>query len=232
MILAFHGSPGLPEDFSSLKQELERLEGASSLYAVIRKGYPGSRNQVFQRKAGTQYLGYSFGCADAVEAASNDPQAKSVILLAPYLFPTKETGLALKTILALPMVSDLLLFMLGSRAMRGFAVKTAFPAQPSEGYLRSTQSYAKPSILRRAMTETSGRAPRIRQALESLSKRHVPVFLIWGKEDQVSTESQQIDPLRALFPQMKEITLNAAGHALPWTHVHGIERELVKGENR
>jgi pimeloyl-ACP methyl ester carboxylesterase len=217
MIIAFHGCPWLPTDFDAISKALGMLPGAPSLHAVIRKGYPGATRSLASSADGTHYLGYSFGSADCVEAAAQDPAAKSVILIAPYLFPTKEAGVALKGLLSLPILSSALLSILGPKAMAKFAIKTAYPDAPSKEYRATSQAYAKPAILRTAMTETSGRAPGIRSALAQLEKRKLPILVIWAKQDQVSPEADQIQPLRKIIPQLQELALDSAGHALLWT---------------
>jgi pimeloyl-ACP methyl ester carboxylesterase len=228
MILAFHGCPGLPEDFDLLAHELKRSSPQLSLKAIVRKGYPGSQSQASSLPTSSLYLGYSFGCADAVEAASLDPQTQGIILIAPYLYPTKEAGAGLKALLAIPGLSDLLLSILGKKAMRGFVEKTAHPVPTPDSYVKTGMRYAKPAILKRAMTETSGRGPGIATALETLQKRDIPVLLIWGKQDQVCPESSQFEPLRKLFPKLRERALDQAGHALLWTHPEILSKEIIQ----
>ncbi|MFL5814815.1 MAG: alpha/beta hydrolase [Bdellovibrionia bacterium] len=228
MILAFHGCPGLPEDFDLLAQELKRSSSQVLLKAIARKGYPGSQSLASSLPPSSLYLGYSFGCADAVEAASLDPQTKGIILIAPYLYPTKEAGAGMKVLLAIPGLSDLLLSLLGKKATKEFVVKTAHPNQAPDTYVKTGERYAKPAILKRAMTETSGRGPGITAALETLKKRNVPVLLVWGKQDQVCPESSQFEPLRELFPHVRERSLDQAGHALLWTHPEILSKEIIQ----
>lgn len=238
MILAFHGCPGLPTDFDLLVEALKQFAQAPELRALARDGYPGAEKIVASLPSGAHYLGYSFGTADCVEAAAKDPKAKSVILIAPYLFPTKELGAGMRVLLSIPALSDLLLLALGPKAMREMAEKTSHPEKPSPAYLATTQSYAKPAILRRAMTESQGRAAGIKQALSDLSQRSIPVLLIWGKEDQVSPEAAQIAPLRQIFPIVRELALDSTGHALLWLKPKELAqsislfvREITEGEN-
>jgi pimeloyl-ACP methyl ester carboxylesterase len=230
MISAFHGCPGLPEDFDLLAKELKHSSSSVSLRPIVRKGYPGAQGNL-TTPSSSLYLGYSFGCADAVEAASLDPQTQGIILIAPYLYPTQEAGAGLKALLAIPGVSDLLLSLLGKKAMKAFVAKTAHPIQAPESYVKTGEHYAKPAILKRAMTETSGRGPGIIAALETLKKRNIPVLLIWGKQDQVCPESSQFEPLRSLFPNIRERKLDQAGHALLWTHPELLSKEIIQFTN-
>jgi len=227
MILAFHGCPGLPDDFSALSEALSREAGAQNLQAIIRAGYPGADSQKLCASDGTYYLGYSFGCADCVESASKDSSAKGVILIAPHLYELKQTSAGMRALLGLPLVSDLLLSLFGPKAMKGFATRTSFPAEPSESYFRSCQRYARPGILRRAMTEAQGRAAGIQNALQILKSRNTPILLISGSKDQVSPETSQILPLRGLFPNLQALTLENAGHALLWTHPQALAQAIT-----
>jgi pimeloyl-ACP methyl ester carboxylesterase len=225
MILAFHGSPGLPEDYEPLRQALSRAGSKQELRAIIRKGYPGAKRT---QESASYYLGYSFGCADCVEAAAKDPNTQGVILIAPYLYPTKKPGAVMKLLLAIPPLSNLLLGKLGPKAMKSFIEKSAYPAQAPETYIEIGKQYAKPEILRTAMTETENRGAGIEAALSALAKRNIPVQLIWGKQDQTSSEAEQIAPLRQIFSKLQEAHLDQAGHALIWTHPENLANAISR----
>jgi pimeloyl-ACP methyl ester carboxylesterase len=228
MIYAFHGCPGLPEDYAQLTNALLLNPGVPELKPVTRAGYPGASTLELSFKSGSSYLGYSFGCADCVEAAAQDPNAKAVILIAPHLFAEKNLSKGMKTLLGLPVVSDLLLSAVGPSAMKKATIKCVYPEPASSDHFQKGLRYAKPAILRRAMTEQLGRGPAIKTALETLARRKIPVLMICGNQDQVSSEDTQINPLRKLLPQMKEVILESAGHALIWTQAEKLAEEITR----
>jgi pimeloyl-ACP methyl ester carboxylesterase len=163
-----------------------------------------------------------------VETAAKDPNARGVILVAPYLYPTKKPGLVIEFLLAIPRLSDILLSKMGPKAMKRFIEKSAYPVDAPAGYREGGKRYATPAILRKAMTESKGRGPGIQKALRELSERGVPVLVIWGRQDQTGSEAEQISPLRKLFPKLHEVALESAGHALIWTHPEALAQEIIR----
>ena len=71
--------------------------------------------------------------------------------------------------------------------------------------------------------------------IESLiNKKPFPIRLIWGKEDQTSLRSEQIEPLRVLLNRkefsnfFQENSIENAGHALHWTHAKEVSQIMME----
>jgi pimeloyl-ACP methyl ester carboxylesterase len=111
--------------------------------------------------------------------------------------------------------------------MKELIEKTSHPLPAPKSYVETGERYAQPAILKAALTETSGRGPSILSALDALKQRKLPILLLWGKQDQVSAEDLQIEPLRKLFPDIRERALDPAGHALLWTHPERLAQEIA-----
>jgi pimeloyl-ACP methyl ester carboxylesterase len=222
-IRAFHGSPGVPEDFNPLKSALAELSADFTWTLPVRLGYPGSASLA----APTDFaLGYSWGCFDCLEYATTHP-VRAVILIAPYLYPTSTVSPLKRLILSTPIFSDLVLQNVAPKAIQEFLVKSSAPQPVPADYLKVSEAYTQPKVLRAALLEKNGKLPRLQSALEQLNRKKTPILLILGDRDESSEEAVQVAPLREKIRFSSEKRLADGGHALLWTHPRELAKELV-----
>ena len=219
----FHGSPGFPEDFDLLRSELNKLDGPK-LFATARKGYP--KNKLKARSvlsASSRFgLAYSWGSYDCLMDAAQG-RFDGVILVSPYLFPKSLPSSLKKNLLKTPLLGNIILGRVGAGIISGLLHETSAPAPIPVPYKNLGSKLADPQILKVAALEK--RAAPI-EVFQSLSKRAFPIALIYGKQDRVSTEAEQILPLRSALKPQFEKQINEAGHALLWTHPKELARAV------
>lgn len=66
------------------------------------------------------------------------------------------------------------------------------------------------------------------EVLEKLTARNLKLYLIWGRKDLTSLESEQITPLRKYLKPPEERIIEQGGHALIWTHAKEISQWIVE----
>ncbi|MCA9523998.1 MAG: alpha/beta hydrolase [Myxococcales bacterium] len=225
LLVCFHGSPGLPDEFEGLAESLPGVE----VRAVVRYGYPSFRQYPRQGDLDERCIvvGYSFGCVAALKAAAYRPKnVEAAILIAPYLFVERPLGALKRALLATPGISTLLLRSAGPKAIAEMLTKSSHPQPVPADYQRVSDRLSRPEVLHRSMVEKDHHDTPTDANLRQLRINEVPIVAIWGAEDQTSSEAAQIEPIRPYLTE--EHRLEAAGHALVWTHVPAIAA-IVKG---
>lgn len=229
-LVCFHGSPGSPEEFLPLERELGRVSSRLKLERIRRPGYGAASAPELRGKV---VLGYSWGAAEALLSVldSHAPIA-GFVFVAPYLFPQKKLGAGMRALLRTPGLSSFLLSKIADKTIDQFLEKSSAPCPTPEGYRKLAETLKTPSVLRTAALEKEAKQERIMRALRVLAAKgggsNCPVALIWGAQDQVSNESTQIEPLRKIFPWIREIRIENAGHALQWTHAPELASAIVE----
>jgi olefin beta-lactone synthetase len=213
-IVFHHGSPGAPHDFKQLIAELSQFE-TQTLERVDR-----------QTANGQIHIGYSFGCLEALIQASNQSQVETIILIAPYIFIDKEMNPVMKTILSLPVISDLLLAKMAPKSIQKMIEYSSYPLKPTDQYLQDAKTYLRPKRLKHSLFEKVGTLTKLINAIEILKKSKTKIVLIRGAQDKTSPLNQQISPLKERLP-LKEYCLENAGHALLWSHPKRLA-EIIK----
>ena len=204
-ILCFHGSPGTTDDFAELARELS----GRTLVPLGRGARAPSGPAI--------YCGYSWGCVPCIREAAADEQARGVILIAPYLFPS-GSGLLKKIVLGTPLLGNALLKKKGPQIVEELLVDSARPAEVPASYRALAPRLSRPEVLRQAVQEKEKPGVDVLAALRTLAGRQVPLALLRGVQDQTSAEAQQVAPVREAAPGLFERKLGQGGHALLWTH--------------
>jgi len=214
-ILCYHGSPGTPDDFAELAKELPDQR----LVCLQRAGYPddGGGARQGEQTGPAIYCGYSWGTVPCLKDAAASEETRGVILIAPYLFPSGQ-GLLKKAVLGAPLLGKALLKKKGPQIVEELLVKSAHPAEVPKSYRALAPRLSRPEVLRQAVQEKEKPGVDVLQALRTLAEQKVPLALLWGAQDQSSAEAQQVAPAREAAPEIFERRLEAAGHALLWTH--------------
>ncbi len=211
-----HGSPGSPRDFFHLKLVMPDYE----FY---------SRDRVYDKlnkleDDGIVELGYSFGSYYALlSAAENLNKTKHIFLISPYLIPEKATSFAVKAILNIGPLRNLILNKKAPSAIEELLEKSSYPSAIPEIYKKDAVEYLDPKRLGHAICEKNIDSHTIHQLFRELEKRKIPITIIYGKKDKTSREETQVD----VFLKYKNINIEfieTGGHALLWTHTNEIKK--------
>lgn len=211
-IICYHGSPGLPDEFMLLEKHLP----GQRIVKIIRAGYGTNDKKPIQED--TILLGYSWGAVDALRDATKYAGIKGLILVSPYFFPNRKLSPVKKTLLLVPVVSDLILAISGNKIISKMLVETSAPDPVPSAYKEMAKQLVAPKLLRKAALEKDISKEKLQAAIEALGNSNLPVAVIWGSEDRIGKEAEQIDPLRKYISFSFEKRLEAAGHAIVWTH--------------
>lgn len=219
-LLCYHGSPGTPADFALLEREL----APRRLLCPVRRGYPvddadGPEPLLQGAFTGEAiFCGYSFGGLPCLrDAAAREAGVAAAILISPYLFPRK-TGLMKRALVGAPGLGKALLRKKGPQIVEELLQKSSHPREVPAAYRELAPRLARPERLARSVQEREEPGLDVREALRRIAAKKIPLALLWGAEDQTSSEAEQVAPVRALVPGLFERRLDTAGHALPWTH--------------
>lgn len=222
VLMCFHGSPGAPDDFDSLTNKLENVK----IIAVprYRENKASNDDLSFGINKGVFVLGYSWGGVPAIDyAIKNHSLTKGIILVSPYLFPSKSK--VIKRIVDIPILGKYLLRLMGNKFIDNLLKKSSYPDHPPLAYTRLSSAYAP--ILKASIDEkTQGKD--VVEMLKKLKKLSIPLFLIWGEKDLTSQESTQILPIRMNAHPFLEEKIKNAGHALIFTKPNEVAKLILK----
>jgi acyl-CoA synthetase (AMP-forming)/AMP-acid ligase II/pimeloyl-ACP methyl ester carboxylesterase len=207
-----HGSPGTVDDFNDILNDL-------SLNTNIINRYHGENSP-----SADISIGYSFGSFYAIADAYHG-RAEAIILISPYLYPQGQMPKVKKTVLSLPILSDILLKKAAPVAIEKMLSETSYPKAVSERYKRDGEKYKNPKCLRPALFEKDIALEQLPSMLAKIKKTGIPVFVIRGDKDQTALRGEQYERL-ARELQIKEIIIKEAGHAIPWTHTEKLKEAL------
>ncbi|MBK22585.1 MAG: hypothetical protein CME70_01155 [Halobacteriovorax sp.] len=214
-----HGSPGTPEDFKFISEGLSQY----NWHPVDR--YSGDKGP---SEGAHIQIGYSWGSVSAINAAVKNPEhTKAVILISPYMFVDKKMSPAIKTILSLPILGNILLSKMAPKSIGKMIKDSSSPKEIPENYKPCEKLFSNPKILKPALFEKDIPTTNIIENLKSLKKLAIPVLLLRGDSDKTSGENKQFSEL-AKHLDVAEVIFTEGGHALPWTHTQGVIDEIKK----
>lgn len=200
-----HGSPGHPEDFNQLK---EALAGKAQTLTK-REDHPSVSDSV--------EVGYSFGALSALRRANRNPEkTKALILLAPYLIPTKDSTIK-KLLLGTPLINKFIINKVKEKSIEQMLEKSSSPLAAPEKYKEDAKRYLNSEVLLDSVREKQIDAQEILKEIENLKSHNIKVYLIYGDSDQTMIDTNQLEQIKSLLPIEKEIVLKNQGHALLWT---------------
>lgn len=231
-VICFHGSPGLPEEFD----KLNKLLPAYSFIKFVRNGYPKneyifkadnfSENSVLNKEA--IVMGYSWGNVPALQfTAKNLAFIKGLIIVSPYIFPSRSANRPFRKLLKLPLIGTLLFGIFGRKITEKIMINTSYPDPVPPEYVRLTSKLSRSKVLETSIKEKMENT-KIKEVLKKISESQIPVALIWGDSDLTSKESEQIMPIKSIIEPLLEARLENAGHALIFTRVEELSEYLKK----
>ena len=219
-IKAFHGSPGGPKDFLFLQKGCEKIT------KLVQWNIPDRYQSLESQEQDIHMvLGYSWGSVLALEEALRLAKAgkrpDGIFLVAPYLVKQKALSSGMKTLLAIPLISDLLLTLMLKKVIMGMLKDTSAPAAIPDYYKYSAQFWARAKCLKMALLEKEHYpADKVASLLKELQSFNIPLQVLYGQQDQTSDATQLKfleDNYKSSVLKMKK--LEQAGHALLWTHI-------------
>ena len=229
-ILAFHGSPGSAGDF----QELANALSPHAVQRVVRSGYPRagyleSDETPYEENLpnASIYLGYSWGATSCLRAvAKTRHDVEKIFLVAPFI-KASPAGFVKKMVLGSEWLARRVLASKVDGIVAEFMEKTSAPASVPDSYRVSAKALRNVEVLRRSVLEKEESAQPMAQVLGQVHARQIPVVLIWGGQDAVGTEADQIEPLRQSLNIEAEHKIEDGGHALLWTHTEALASHIT-----
>ena len=208
-----HGSPGSARDFLHLKLTLPDIHFVSPDRVLKIHSNELSECEI--------QLGYSFGCVQALIEANKNSQTKKVILISPYVFPSKMPGIIMKTLLNVDIFKFNVLPMLATKKIEQMLVDSSHPKATPSHYIEDGKAYLEPNRLAHSLTEKDIDPALMEKTLKELADKKIPILIIYGEDDLTSKKSEQIAPLER-YKNVTVKTLKQAGHALIWTHTNDL----------
>ncbi len=212
-IIFHHGSPGAPQDFSHIKKHFSDFD--LHFYDRVKKERKGDLEAEI-------HIGYSFGCVKALKYAAKSDRTKLVILVAPYLFPTKKPGALMKGLLMFDLFRNTALPALAKKSIEKMLKESSHPHPIPEIYAEDAKEYFNTERLAHSILEKDIADKKVIKRLEQLKAKNIPVVVIIGEGDQTSykgvNKERQFDPL-LVYKNIQIKTIPEAGHALLWTHI-------------
>lgn len=200
--IAFCGCPGVASDLETLQNAVD----ASSLSCAVHGCESLAEGDAFLGTTPLLVIGYSRGCMKALQFAAMHP-VRGVLLLSPHWGTPVSPWF--RALVRMPLVSSLLLSLLGRRAVRQMIWKTCGSLVVPPAYAALEKVYAQPRVLRRCFLEPSF----TREALEKVrSGVSAPVRVLVGEEDAPAQEAS------SMLSKVISSRVPRAAHALPWTH--------------
>jgi acyl-CoA synthetase (AMP-forming)/AMP-acid ligase II len=211
-IITFHGSPGGPEDFSLIEEELKLTLHHTNRYedGSFRVGEEG---QVL--------IGYSWGCRELLKYyKENKNNVDKIILISPFIFNANVSSLK-NTLISLPVIGAKLLKTIGPAAIDKFIHESSMPQSAPKNYIAQKEYLSSVKVLKNSTLEKD------KIEVSDISSIEVPTLVLFGKEDKTSPKEEQIDPLNQIFKNITIEIFEDAGHALTMTHPKKAS-ELIK----
>ncbi len=205
--VVYHGSPGTSEDFNFLKEKLKET-------TLLKRG---------EQKNADIYIGYSFGSYFALRDFINNPDAKKLILIAPYLYADK-LGFLKKILIKNAITSKILIEKMSETIIEELLIKSSSPQVVSDEYRAIAEKYKSVAVLREAALEKEVSQESIVDLCKKASEREV--HIIWGDSDQSLTQEHVEKIKNNLIAD--EVIFKDAGHAIPWTHQDQLIEEILK----
>jgi pimeloyl-ACP methyl ester carboxylesterase len=222
-LICYHGSPGLPRDFSLVEKML-----AGEFQNVIsraRKGYPEYTNTEF--KMDGIRLGYSWGSIESMRDALTQ-NTRGLLLVAPYLFQNGKTGLLKKAVLSTPIVGNYLISKSAQKIIEQFLNKSCDPHPVPKELKQTAQELENPRVLKTAALEKDITSDEVTKLLKQIKSKTIKVGIIYGDQDKTSSIQEQIDPIKNILNPDFEHIIKGAGHAIPWTHSNELAKAILK----
>jgi pimeloyl-ACP methyl ester carboxylesterase len=178
-------------------------------------------------------VAHSWATLAALSLALDEPDLVSgLVLISGYYYPSVRTDVAAQSIVALPLIGDLLrhtFLPLFARATAPHAFKRMFsPLNPSKEFLRqySVPMATRPSQLRSVAHDTATMPKAAGRVSARYAELLIPIELIAGSEDRIVSTTDQSERLQSELPNSSLEVVKGAGHMVHHAHPRLVERRV------
>lgn len=213
-IIALHGNPGHPEDWSEVKRLLPPGNELLALDAYD----PGLVKKLQSLTGPFILLGSSAGSYTIMRHLPLiADKVSGIVFVTPYFSSEKPLSGLAKTLLGIPVLGGKLIESSKRKSVVGFLEHMIEPQ-------KITDHPYYPKFLER-LQRTDLWAKTVRRKIDaenyplriSPAAYSIPVIALWGKEDKTSVPVRQSSYLRA-FSRVENREIVRGGHALLWSH--------------
>jgi pimeloyl-ACP methyl ester carboxylesterase len=241
-IVLIHGNGAMAEDFVA-SGLLDRLAARHRVIAFDRPGFghtPRPRGRVWTAMAQAELLlealgalgierpvlvGHSWGVLVALAMAlRSGGEAAALVLLGGYVLPSARLDVLPPSLLALPLLGDVLnhtVVPLFSRLTAPALFRCIFAPRPvTQGFRTGfpTALALRPGTLRATEGDTTLMIPSAAALAPHYGALTMPVTIMAGTGDRIVETAKQSAALHQLLPQSRFLPLEDAGHMIHHTH--------------
>jgi pimeloyl-ACP methyl ester carboxylesterase len=251
VVIVLHGNGAMLEEMDS-SGVLEHLAKSHRVIALDRPGFglssrpeghwtPERESKLlfaFMRKLGLDrpvIVAHSWATLVAVNLALDEPDAISgLVLIGGYFYPTTRTDVAIQSFVATPIVGDVFrhtLMSFISRAVAPMAFDKMFaPRTPPQAFLEaySVAMATRPSQLGSVAFDTVEMPIAAGRLASRYTELLIPIALIAGAGDQISTLAHQSRRLNGELPNSTIDEVPDAGHMLHHAYPDLVERRVAQ----
>ncbi|AFY02756.1 alpha/beta fold hydrolase [Bdellovibrio bacteriovorus] len=222
-IIALHGNPGHPEDWSLLQKSLD--PNAYRLLAVEADSEEWIR-LLTQDKSKKILLGHSWGGYRILKSLPKyQDYVEQVVLVTPYIKPERPLSAVAKGLLQLPVLGDKLIQSSHTKSKDGFFADLIHPLKADAlPYLAKVQERLQDWKLWQKTVSNKMKMEAHPWSAGDVCK--VPVTVIYGRQDKISQDQAQ-NEIVSKYPSHKIVHVDNAGHGLLWSHVQDILKILT-----
>ncbi|WP_413560580.1 alpha/beta fold hydrolase [Bdellovibrio sp. HCB209] len=218
-IIALHGNPGAPQDWSLLKNHAADIKAVDAYSDQWMSDVLQSPNKVI-------LLGHSWGAYRILKAlpalAAN---VEKVVLIAPYVNIERPLSGIAQLLLNTPFIGDMLIQSNHKKSKDSFLDDLIYPFkveglayyQEIEGRLQDWQAWQKTAMVKMQMQSNPLNASDVCQ---------VPIEVFYGSDDKISNADFQ-NQILSKYPKINIHHLQNTGHGLLWSHPELISKELL-----
>ncbi len=218
-ILALHGNPGAPQDWTLLKNH------AATIKAVDAYSDDWIR-EVQQSTEKVILLGHSWGAYRILKALpAIASRVEKVVLLAPYVNIERPLSGVARALLKTPFIGEKLIQGNHKKSKDGFLNDLIYPFKVEglpyykeiESRLQHWQMWQKTAFVKMQMQASP---------LTKADISQIPITVIYGSDDKISSSDSQNEILKQ-YPNITIKHLENAGHGMLWSHPEMISKELL-----
>lgn len=228
-VFCYHGSPGTGRDFDLVAGNVP----GHTLIAVQRKGYPvsGTADIPFEGKpfSGDDkrvLFGYSWGCLAALrDCAANVEKVKSIVLVSPYLGGKEVSGFK-KFLMTWKFPGHTIVGLMANSIVEKLLTKSSDPKSVPPEYRVIGEELKNVEVLARSVMEKADSGLSAEEACRIIKDKDIPVLLIVGKGDKNEDSQKYGKDIENWLSPQKTLYVEDGGHALLWTHVKLLGKEI------
>lgn len=248
VIVLIHGNGALAEDFAA-SGLIDRLAARHRVIAFDRPGFgftPRPRGRVWTATAQADLLleamrvlgirrpvlvGHSWGVLVALAMALRG-EAGALVLLGGYVLPSPRLDVLPPSLLALPLLGDLLSYTVApllSRPLLPALLRRIFaPRAITQGFRLGfpTSLILRPGALRASGGDSALMIPAAASLAPRYGRLGLPVTIMAGTGDRMVNTATQSAALHRRLPHSRFLPLEDAGHMIHHTHTGAVAEAI------